>query len=68
MTRALRGERYREAMSGELRIEPIAASELEALLPMIAAYQRFYEAEDIRSDRNRSFFRRFLAPIEEKCQ
>jgi GNAT superfamily N-acetyltransferase len=29
---------------------------------MIAAYQRFYEAPDIQTERNRSFFRRFLAP------
>lgn len=29
---------------------------------MIAAYQGFYEAEDIRTDRNRAFFRRFISP------
>ncbi len=33
-------------MPDDLRIAPIAASELEALLPMIAAYQRFYEVRD----------------------
>ena len=32
---------------------------------MIAAYQGFYEAEDIREDRNREFFRRFLSPSDE---
>ena len=31
---------------------------------MIADYQRFYEAPDIDADRNRDFFRRFLAPSE----
>ncbi len=31
---------------------------------MIAAYQGFYEADDIRVERNREFFRRFLAPSE----
>ncbi len=46
----------------ELRVEPIAESEYGALLPMIAAYQGFYEANDIRAERNREFFRRFLAP------
>jgi GNAT superfamily N-acetyltransferase len=51
-------------MPDELRIEPVAESQFETLLPMIAAYQGFYEAEDIRSDRNRSFFQRFLAPSE----
>jgi GNAT superfamily N-acetyltransferase len=45
-----------------LRIEPISEPQYEALLPMIAAYQRFYEATDIQAERNRSFFRRFLAP------
>jgi GNAT superfamily N-acetyltransferase len=49
----------------ELDIAPIAATELEALLPLIAAYQRFYEVEEIDEDRNRAFFRRFLAPSED---
>jgi GNAT superfamily N-acetyltransferase len=49
----------------ELEIAPVAAEELEDLLPLIAAYQRFYEAEKIDEARNRSFFRRFLAPSED---
>ena len=49
----------------ELRIEPIAEGEFETLVPMIAAYQRFYEAEGVSEDRNREFFRRFLAPSED---
>lgn len=32
---------------------------------MIAAYQRFYEVEEIDVERNRSFFRRFIAPSED---
>ena len=32
---------------------------------MIAAYQRFYEVEDIRQERNREFFRRFIAPSDD---
>jgi GNAT superfamily N-acetyltransferase len=47
------------------RIEPISAQQLEMLLPMIAAYQRFYEVEDIDEERNRTFFSRFLAPSED---
>ena len=49
-------------MPAELRIEPISEEQLGALLPMIAAYQRFYEAEAIDTERNRAFFSRFLAP------
>jgi GNAT superfamily N-acetyltransferase len=49
----------------EVEIAPIAASELEQLLPLIAAYQRFYEVEDVDDDRNRAFFHRFLAPSED---
>jgi GNAT superfamily N-acetyltransferase len=49
----------------DLRIEPVAEQQYETLIPMIAAYQRFYEAEDIREERNREFFRRFLAPSED---
>ncbi len=52
------------AMPAELAIAPIAAAEYEELLPLIAAYQRFYEVEDVDDGRNREFFRRFLAPSE----
>lgn len=52
-------------MAGDVRIEPISESQFETLVPMIAAYQGFYEADDIRTDRNRSFFRRFIAPSED---
>jgi GNAT superfamily N-acetyltransferase len=51
-------------MPAELEIAPIAASEYEELLPLIAAYQGFYEEDDIQTERNREFFRRFLAPSE----
>lgn len=50
---------------GKVQIEPIAAEQFEALLPMIAAYQRFYEVEEIDEERNRAFFRRFLAPSDD---
>jgi GNAT superfamily N-acetyltransferase len=46
------------------RVEPIGEDQFEVLLPMIAAYQRFYGVEEIDEERNRSFFRRFLAPSE----
>ena len=52
-------------MPKELRIEPISEPELGALLPMIAAYQRFYEVEAIDEERNRAFFSRFLAPSDD---
>ena len=51
-------------MSVEPEIAPVTAAEYERLLPLIAAYQRFYEAAEIDEDRNRAFFRRFLAPSE----
>jgi GNAT superfamily N-acetyltransferase len=49
----------------ELEIAPVAVEEFEQLLPLIAAYQRFYEVEEIDDERNRNFFRRFLAPSED---
>jgi GNAT superfamily N-acetyltransferase len=54
-------------MAADVRIEPISADQLEALLPMIAAYQRFYGVaeERIEEERNRSFFGRFVAPSED---
>jgi len=48
-----------------IRIEPVSAQQLEALLPLIAAYQRFYEVEGVGEERNRAFFSRFLAPSED---
>jgi GNAT superfamily N-acetyltransferase len=52
-------------MPGEIEIGAVAAAEFEALLPLIAAYQRFYEVEEIDEERNRAFFRRFLTPSED---
>ena len=52
-------------MTDDLRIAAIMASELETLLPMIAAYQRFYEVEEIDEERNRAFFSRFIAPSDD---
>lgn len=57
--------RYRARVSSDLEIGPIAAEEFERLLPLIAAYQRFYEVEEPDEERNRSFFRRFLAPSDD---
>ena len=49
-------------MPTEIEIAPVTPGEYEELQPLIAAYQRFYEVEEIDEDRNRAFFRRFLAP------
>jgi GNAT superfamily N-acetyltransferase len=48
-----------------VEIAPVAPEEFEELLPLIAAYQRFYEVEEIDEGRNRDFFRRFLSPSED---
>jgi GNAT superfamily N-acetyltransferase len=52
-------------MPAALEISPIDPEEFELLLPLIAAYQRFYEVEEIDTERNRIFFRRFLAPSDD---
>ncbi len=57
--------RYGDRVPSELRIEPIAKEQMDALLPLIAAYQRFYEVEEIDEERNRAFFSRFLAPSDD---
>jgi GNAT superfamily N-acetyltransferase len=49
----------------DLRIEPVTEEQFEELLPMISAYQDFYEAQGIDPERNRRFFSRFLAPSED---
>ncbi len=48
-----------------LSIEPVSRAQFERLLPMIAAYQRFYEAEEIDEARNRTFFARFISPSDD---
>lgn len=57
--------RYGGAVPAEIEIAPVAVEEFEPLLPLIAAYQRFYEVESIDEERNRTFFRRFLGPSED---
>jgi GNAT superfamily N-acetyltransferase len=52
-------------MAAAIEIAPITADEYEELLPLIAAYQRFYEVQEIDEGRNRSFFRRFLTPSDD---
>jgi GNAT superfamily N-acetyltransferase len=47
-----------------IRVEPLGESDYEQVLPLIAGYQRFYLAEP-DEERNREFFRRFLAPSED---
>ena len=56
---------YGDDVSAELEIAPVAVEEFEELLPLIAAYQRFYEVEAIDEERNRTFFRRFVDPSED---
>ena len=48
----------------DVDVRPLSGDDLEAALPLIAGYQRFYLAEP-DDDRNRGFFRRFLEPSEE---
>lgn len=52
-------------MAAAVRVEPVSVAQLDALLPLIAAYQRFYEVADVDDERNHAFFSRFLAPSED---
>ncbi|HEY2477884.1 MAG TPA: GNAT family N-acetyltransferase [Solirubrobacterales bacterium] len=52
-------------MADGVEVSAVLEEEFEALLPMIAAYQKFYEVHDIDNERNRGFFRRFLAPSDD---
>jgi GNAT superfamily N-acetyltransferase len=52
-------------MAQGIDVGTVREDEFEALLPLIAAYQAFYDVDDIDTDRNRSFVRRFLAPSED---
>jgi GNAT superfamily N-acetyltransferase len=48
----------------EVRVAPLSEGDIEAALPLFAGYQRFYLAEP-DDDRNRAFFRRFVAPSDD---
>jgi GNAT superfamily N-acetyltransferase len=52
-------------VASDVQVEPVSAQQFERLLPTIAAYQRFYEVAEIDDERNRAFFRRFLAPSDD---
>jgi len=43
-----------------IEIRPVTDGELPEVLPLIAAYQEFYEVEGIEPGRNREFFSRFI--------
>lgn len=48
----------------QVDVRPISQGDLEDLMPLIAGYQRFYDAApDV--ERNRRFFARFLHPSDE---
>ncbi len=47
-----------------MRVAPITEEQFEAVLPLIADYQRFYGG-DPDDARNAAFFRRFLEPSDE---
>lgn len=44
------------------RFGTVRAEELESILPLIEAYQRFYEFAEVDRGRNRGFFGRLIAP------
>lgn len=52
-------------MTDGIAVGPVQEEEFETLLPLIAAYQSFYEVDEIDDGRNRIFFRRFLAPSDD---
>jgi GNAT superfamily N-acetyltransferase len=49
---------------GEVEVRPLRREELEAFLPLVYGYQRFYGAEPDAA-RNRRFFAQFLHPSDQ---
>jgi len=49
-------------VSERVEVRPVAAGEFDALLSLIADYQRFYGVAEPDSERNATFFARFLEP------
>jgi GNAT superfamily N-acetyltransferase len=48
-----------------MHVEAVSEGQFAQLLPLIAAYQRFYSVEEIDEERNRAFFARFIAPSDD---
>jgi GNAT superfamily N-acetyltransferase len=48
-----------------MRVAPLRPEDLDAVLPLIAGYQRFYGVERPDDQRNRTFFQRFVAPSDD---
>ena len=48
-----------------MRVAPLRPEDLDAALPLLAGYQRFYGVERPDDERNRAFFSRFLAPSDD---
>ena len=48
-----------------ISVQPVTEEQFEAVLPLIAGYQRFYGVGRPDQAMNRSFFRRFVAPSED---
>lgn len=43
-----------------IQIKPVTEETFDEVVPLFAAYQTFYEVEDIDEERNRKFFSRFI--------
>ncbi|MGA7436317.1 MAG: GNAT family N-acetyltransferase [Solirubrobacterales bacterium] len=43
-----------------IEIKPVTEESFDDVVPLLAAYQTFYEVEDIDEQRNRGFFSRFI--------
>ena len=43
-----------------IEIRPVTESTFDEAVPLFAAYQTFYEVDDINEERNRGFFSRFI--------
>lgn len=64
LRRDLESGTHTQSAVAQLEVRPILHRELDELLPLLAGYQMFYEAEPDDA-RNRIFFSRFLHPSDE---
>lgn len=53
---------------GDLIIRPVAETDIEQLLPLVADYQRFYQVDVVDNAANRRFFSRFARDSREGIQ
>ena len=54
--------------NSDIKIEPVSRKNISDVLPLIRAYQQFYQVANISDERNKAFFSQFGSSSPYGCQ